>query len=146
MAIKKYPVRLISPAAGDAEGVFVHDEAVDRPDQKTLTLQFLNAEIVARASDYFEALCQIRDTLEKDGWRPVCYGSSRNVYPSGMGRDMGRGLKAYRLELGRTAKISDLVAIFDSGPDVQLSSVEEQKQFWKCWLRSRGIEPRDNPL
>jgi hypothetical protein len=49
---------------------------------------------------------------------------------------MGRGLKAYRLELGRQARASDLVSIFDSGSDVEPSSVAEQRHFWEEWLRT----------
>jgi hypothetical protein len=114
------------------------DEVADRGSLKTLKLRFIHGEVIGSALDYFEAMCQIRNTLEADGWRPLCYGSSRNVYPSGMARDMGRGLKASKMELGRQA--TDCVSIFDYGPDVQPSTVEEQKQFWQEWLRSIGVK------
>jgi hypothetical protein len=133
----RYPVWLVSHTKAEAEGVFVLGEH-EYGDHVTLTLQYPGGEITSEASDYFEAMCQVRNQLEVDGWRPVCYGSSRNVYPSGMCRGMGLGLKAYRLQLGRSAVKADLVKIFDTGLDVEPSSVDEQRQFWNDWLRSLG--------
>jgi hypothetical protein len=132
---QEYPVRLTNMTAGEAQGVFVL-RSDEQGDDCILTLQFQHGEITARALDFFEAMCQIRRQLEAIGWRPVCYGSSLNVYPSGMARDMGRGLKAYRMEHGRRVDLADLVSIFDTGPDVNPCSVEEQRAFWENWLRS----------
>ena len=55
---------------------------------------------------------------------------------------MGQGLKAYKQELGRQAMRSDLVMIFNSGPDVQPASVEEQEEFHYQWLQSLGLRIR----
>jgi hypothetical protein len=130
-----YHVRLTSATTGDSQGTFVVQE--DENDGScSLTLEFHGGQLMARSSDFFEALCQIRKRLEFAGWRPVCYGSSLNVYPSGMARDMGSGLKAYRLDLGHPATMADLVSIFDTGPDVNPSSVEEQEKFFERWLQS----------
>jgi hypothetical protein len=135
MAFDHYPVRLISQSKGEANGQFILDED-DGDDDAILKFQYPGGEITRSAADYFEAMCQIRNELEAGGWRPVCYGSSQTVYPSGMCRNMGRGLKAYRLHLGRPAANIDLVSIFDTGPDVEPSSVAEQQEFWEEWLRS----------
>ena len=138
MVIDRYPVRLVSQTKGEAEGVFVLGEH-EYGDHVSLILQYPGGEITGEASDYFEAMCQVRNQLEADSWRPVCYGSSRNVYPSGMCWGMGLGLKAYKLQPGRRAVLADLVNIFDAGPDVEPSSVDEQRQFWQGWLHSLGI-------
>jgi len=90
----------------------------------------------ATASDYFEALCMIRRQLEPFGIRPACYGASLNVFPSGMARDMGGGLHAYRLTLGQAGRIEDLVSIFETGEDIQPATVEEQSAFHDSWLNS----------
>jgi hypothetical protein len=137
MAIEQHPVQLVGLAGDCSQGVFILDEDEDE-DLCRLTFQYPGGKVAAEASDYFEAMCQIRLELEKAGWRPVCFGSSRNVYPSGMCRDMGGGLKAYKLQLGHPAKLADLVTIFDSGPDVEPTSVEEQRQFFDRWLQSLG--------
>jgi hypothetical protein len=138
MLIDRYPVRLVSTTKGEVDGLFVLGEHV-YGDHVTLTLQFAGSEITSQATDYFEAMCRIRDQLEADGWRPMCYGSSRNVYPSGMGRGMGLGLKAYKTQPGKRAFYADLVKIFDVGPVVEPCSVAEQKQFHQEWLRSLGL-------
>lgn len=49
---------------------------------------------------------------------------------------MGAGLKAYKLVVGRHAKMSDLVEIFASGPGVIPASVAAQEQFFRDWLAS----------
>jgi len=99
-----------------------------------VTCGYRGKEIHGEARDYFDALCQIRTMLEKEGLLLFCHGASLNVFPSGMARDMGQGLKAYRLEMGRPGR--DLVGIFESGPDVNPSSVERQRAFWTDWLAS----------
>jgi hypothetical protein len=51
----------------------------------------------AEADDAFEALCLLRGTLEPEGWRIGVAGARADVWPSGMARDQGGGLSAYRL-------------------------------------------------
>ncbi len=94
------------------------------------------------SSDYFDALCLVRSELETDGLIPFCYGASLNVYPSGMCRDMGSGMLAYRLTLGKHTSRSDLVKIFDEGPDVIPASVELQRRNYASWLQSIGAAPK----
>lgn len=135
MPLNDRKVQLIHASQAAVLGTFLLDEDIDG-DNARLTLRSSVGEFTGEASDFFEAMCKVRDCLESIRWRPVCYGSSRNVFPSGMCRDMGRGLKAYRLELGRHTTTKKLVSIFDSGPDVEPSSVAEQRRFWEEWLRT----------
>lgn len=102
----------------------------------TIALRCDRCEVMGAGPDYFEALCRVREALAQHGFVPVCYGASRNVFPSGMARDMGYGLKAYRMRLGHRAERQDLVNIFAEGPDVEPASVETQREFWKAWRRS----------
>jgi hypothetical protein len=51
-----------------------------------------------------------------------------------MAREMSQGLKAYQLSLGRRANV--LRDIFDAGPDVVPSTVEEQVAFSRKWFES----------
>ena len=99
-----------------------------------LSCSYRGRMIEATATDFFEALCKIRIRLWEERLIPFCYGASLNVYPSGMGRDMGRGLKAYKMIMGKHATVADLVDIFAEGPDVVPSTVETQKEFWEDWL------------
>lgn len=89
-------------------------------------------DISATGADFFEAFCRVRERLATRDCYAFCYGSSRNVFPSGMCRDMSIGLTAYKLRIGQPAR--ELVDIFDSGPDIELSSVAQQAAFWRDWL------------
>ena len=99
-------------------------------------LHYRDRAVQASASDFFEALCLLRVQLEPQHLIPLCYGASLNVYPSGMTRDMGDGLFAYKLTPGRQALRADLVGIFDVGPDVVPSSVADQERYFDAWLQS----------
>ena len=56
-----------------------------------LRCEYRDKVIESSATDFFQALCDVRSLLAKDGLIPLCYGASLNVYPSGMARDMGQG-------------------------------------------------------
>jgi hypothetical protein len=101
-----------------------------------LRCEYRDKAVEGTATDFFQALCNVRGLLAGDGLIPFCYGASLNVYPSGMARDMGRGLKAYKLAVGRHAKTADLVEIFAEGHDVIPASVAAQEQFYRDWLAS----------
>ena len=111
-----------------------YDEGTWRRVECTLTLRAHGLDCRKSATDFFEAFCKIRTELEKEGVFPLCYGASWNVYPSAMGRDMALGLKAYRIRKGHVAMLEDLVEIFDSGADVQVATVEEQRRYWREWM------------
>jgi len=105
--------------------------ASERDDTYHIEFAYRGRSITAEASDYFEALCQIRLELEKERLLPFCYGASLNVYPSEMARQMGGALKAYRLQRGKHARTQDLVDIFAEGPDVTPCFVSLQREFLK---------------
>lgn len=105
-------------------------------DDCCIELRYRDKEISACSSDFFEAFCLVRLQLERDRLYPFCFGASLNVFPSAMGRDMGAGLRAYRLTNGRHSSIEDLVDIFDTGPDVIPASVANQRRFYEDWLKS----------
>jgi hypothetical protein len=98
--------------------------------------RYRNRLIEACATDYFDAFRQIRLQLEPERLIPFCYGASLNVFPSGMARDMGSGLKAYRLTIGQKALTKELVSIFDSGHDVVPASVANQEEYFNDWIQS----------
>jgi len=116
----------------ECPATFVWDE--DEFPLCTLTLRYAEHEIVAVEDDYFEAMRTIRKQLALDGIVPVCYGASRNCFPSGMSREMGQAILVYRMTMGIQAKTEDLVSIFNSGTDVDPVTVEEQSAFFDEWL------------
>jgi hypothetical protein len=125
-------VRLV----GGSDGERATFEINDVKNRCLLTCRYRDKTISSDATDFFEALVSIRRQLQADGLAPYCYGASLNVFPSGMARDMGQGLKAYKLTLGKHAKSADLVDIFDEGTDVAHTDVDAQEQFYRDWLGS----------
>jgi hypothetical protein len=128
-----YPVILRFPDYHQINGIFVLNEDAD---DCTLSLQYEEHTISATAADYFEAMCQIRQLLDAEGIAVLCYGASLNVYPSGMGRDMGQGLKACKMRMGQPTRMLDLVSIFAYESDVQPATVAQQQAYFQAWLKS----------
>jgi hypothetical protein len=88
------------------------------------------------ANDVFDALVSLRGSLEEIGARLLCAGARPEVFPSGMSRDMGGGIKAYVNRIGMPAGKPDIVDIFDyAGPEL-VGSVAEQNAFHKKWVES----------
>jgi hypothetical protein len=131
--MKEIVVSLVGSDGITRTGVFRYN---DDEDDCVLVLALDGHEYQASGDDYFQALCSIREDLELLGLRPRCYGASLAAYPSGMCRDMGRGLKLYKLSMGRLARMTDLVGIFDAGEDVELATVAEQAVYYEKWLAS----------
>src|SRR5262249_46847005 len=104
-------------------------------DECQIEFSYRGQTLKATATDFFEAFCEIRLELEKEKLIPFCYGASLNVYPSGMGRDMGAGLQAYKMTMGKHALSKDLVPIFSDGPDVIPAYVSAQREFFEDWLK-----------
>lgn len=96
--------------------------------------------LVADGGDYFDCLVTVRRTLELEGATLFCQGARRDVWPSGMARSMGAGLKAYVLVNGRTPTMDDLVDIFNAAEPGDVGTVAEQERTRDDWLASRGIK------
>ena len=135
---EQYTVRFVTDSGADAgTGTFTLSDGASLL-ERTVALDLDGVHWKATESDYFEALCTLHVPLEARGIFPHCYGASRNVYPSGMGRDMGAGLRAYKLKIGVAASIQDLVSIFDTGDDVEPATLHEQRQFFEQWLKANA--------
>lgn len=117
----------------DDEQITLHTETVGNACR--LIGHFRAQSIAVEATDYFGALQTLRRrVLEPKGLIPFCYGASLDVWPSGMSRDMGLGLRAYRIKLGEPGGRS--VDIFSEGPDVIPASVAAQEEFARDWIAS----------
>jgi hypothetical protein len=133
---EQHRIHLFGGTDGETAMFMLVDESDHARARCRLRCEYRDKAIESTATDFFQALCDVRSLLAKDGLIPLCYGASLNVYPSGMARDMGQGLKAYKMAMGRHARMEDLVDIFSEGPDVVPASVAAQEQFWRDWLAS----------
>ena len=135
MTVKK--IEIVSNDGRTFFGEFtLWEEAPDDPDQVQLDLHLVGEEFSAIAETFFDAMVNIRRELEYKGLRPKCFGACKDVYPSPMIRNMGNGEKAYQLKLGSPAKMEDLDSIFSSVAEITPSSVKEQEEFYRRWLKS----------
>jgi len=105
-----------------------------------LELSFNDSHVLGSGPDFFEALLSVRRQIELKGLLLSVYGASRNVWPSGMSRKMGLGVKAYKMTKGKQALTRDLVNIFATGSDVEPVTIAEQEQFKNEWFASLGAE------
>jgi hypothetical protein len=131
----EYKIRLI----GGEKGEIAEVTCEDRGRRCHIAVRYRDEKIEESASDFFNALCQVRVRLERQGLNLFCYGSSVQVRPSGLGRDMGLGMQAYRFAIGKHARISNLVCIFDEGPDITLATVAQQDAFFEEWLKTEKV-------
>jgi hypothetical protein len=84
--------------------------------------------------DLFECLVGLRHALEEIGVKILCAGARRDVYPSGMSRQMAGGRIAYKLRIGEPA--TNRVDIFDVVEGDGVATVEEQREYYKTWQES----------
>lgn len=47
-----------------------------------LRCEYRTKAVESTATDFFQALCDVRGLLAEDGLIPFCYGASLNIYPS----------------------------------------------------------------
>lgn len=80
--------------------------------------------VEARDNDAFGALCLVREELEPLGWRVGVAGAQADVWPSGMARDQGGGLRAYRMTVER---VEGLVDTFEPVDPATVTTVAEQR-------------------
>lgn len=121
---------------GGEEGEAILITQFESGNECGLSCEFRGREIEVVEGDYFDAFYEIRKTLEYENVIPFCYGASLNVYPSAMARQMGEGLRAYRLTMGAPSSKDQLVQIFDQGPDIIPAKVSEQERFYREWCEA----------
>lgn len=124
-----YKVPLLYPDATEIEATI----ELDKDGYQIVLIAPGIHECVEHADDYFDAFAEIRGRLAKRDIYPICYGASRDVWPSGMCRDMGGGLKAYQFDASGNADM--LVDIFATGPGINPVSPKEQREFMGKFLR-----------
>jgi hypothetical protein len=104
-------------------------------------------QVEARADDAFEALAQVRDQLEPQGWRIGVAGAQAGVWPSGMARDQGGGLSAYRMS---DQVVGEVVDTFEPVDPSTVTTVAAQRSAARVLVEGpqhqrRSAEATRNP-
>ena len=106
-------------------------------DEINLKIEIERVIYFSKSDNIFDSVVELRKKLELNNIYLLCNASVINVYPSTMQKEFG-GTKAYKLEMGKQATLSDVVDIFDYDSELKISSVEEQKEFYENWIESLG--------
>lgn len=94
--------------------------------------------LLSDGPDYFAALVPLRQQLETRGELLIVLGARPDVRASGMQRDMGLGLCAYRLSDERGPRPEVCNVFTETDPDA-VGSVAEQQAWHAAWLDRRGM-------
>ena len=100
-----------------------------------INLEIENMVYFSKSDNIFDSVVELRKKLELKNIYLLCNASVINVYPSGMQKEFG-GTKAYKLQMGKQATLSDVVDIFDYDSELKIGSVKEQKEFFESWIES----------
>ncbi len=104
-------------------------------DKINLKIEIENMGYFSKSDNIFDSVVELRKKLELKNIYLLCNASVINVYPSGMQKEFG-GTKAYKLQMGKQATLSDVVDIFDYDSELKIGSVKEQKEFFESWIES----------
>ena len=102
---------------------------------KLFLLEIENMVYFSNSDNIFDSVVELRKKLELKNIYLLCNASVINVYPSGMQKEFG-GTKAYKLQMGKQATLSDVVDIFDYDSELKIGSVKEQEEFFESWIES----------
>ena len=102
-----------------------------------LKIEIEKAIYFSKSDNIFDSVVELRKKLELNNIYLLCNTSVINVYPSGMQKEFG-GTKAYKLQMGKQAALSDVVDIFDYDNELKIGSVKEQEEFYENWIESLG--------
>ena len=106
-------------------------------DEINLKIEIERAIYFSKSDNIFDSVVELRKKLELKNIYLLCNASAINVYPSGMQKEFG-GTKAYKLQIGKQATLSDVVDIFDYDNGLKIGSVKEQEEFYENWIESLG--------
>ena len=104
-------------------------------DEIKLKIEIERTIYFSKSDNIFDSVVELRKKLELKNIYLLCNASVINVYPSGMQKEFG-GTKAYKLQMGKQATLSDVVDIFDYDSELKIGSVKEQEEFFESWIES----------
>ena len=106
-------------------------------DEINLKIEIERTIYFSKSDNIFDSVVELRKKLELKNIFLLCNASTINVYPSTMQKEFG-GTKAYKLEMGKQASLTDVVDIFDYNNELKIGSVKEQEKFYENWIESLG--------
>ncbi|MBF4555045.1 hypothetical protein H7698_03105 [Pseudomonas sp. p50] len=113
------------------------EKALIMRDRKNRELTFLmedNLSKTYKEEDIYECFGLLRADFPDIKF--LCKGAKINVHTSRMSSQMSAGVLAYEIELGKPTDDEDIVNIFDYEDTDITNNIEEQRKFYKKWIKS----------
>ncbi|WP_146999396.1 hypothetical protein [Leptotrichia trevisanii] len=104
-------------------------------DEINLKIEIERTIYFSKSDNIFDSIVELQKKLELNNIYLLCNASVINVYLSLMQKEFG-GTKAYKLQMGKQATLTDVVDIFDYDNELKISSVKEQEEFYESWIES----------
>ena len=118
--------------------MLLYEENPESNEEVLIELEGDNYKLKKSGDNFFSVLQEIRKELEQKNIQLMCNGAARNVYPSPMQMSMGSGRTAYLLKMMQTARIIDIVDIFECDDSLEFVGVDEQDAHYQDWFESLG--------
>lgn len=113
------------------------EKALIMRDRKNRELTFLmedNLSKTYKEEDIYECFGLLRADFPDIKF--LCKGAKINVHTSRMSSQMSAGVLAYEIKLGKPTDDEDIVNIFDYEDTDITNNIEEQRKFYKKWIKS----------
>ncbi len=131
--MKTYPVKLLHfDSDTEFSAVICADEA-ETSDIIRLKITIQAQKFTSENQQYLDAYQQLRDKLSEAGYGLKCNGSLINANQSAM---MAYVPKIYLIQMGRQARLKDIVSLWDYCETDTFPTTEEQKAFTAAWQDS----------
>ena len=129
-----FDINIINNGKIEKSKLFLLEEIED---EINLKIEIENMLYFSKSDNIFDSVVELRKKLELNNIYLLCNASAINVYPSTMQKEFG-GTKAYKLQIGKQAFLTDVVDIFDYNNELKIGSVKEQEKFYENWIESLG--------
>lgn len=126
-------VRIVELETGREYDVVVYDDELEDTGDIVFETTVAGEKISAIDENALPAFQKLRDQLLSAGYGIKCNGSRINAVQSGM---MGASNKVYLVELGKQARMKDVVDLFDYADIREFPDTSEQTAFFEKWLKS----------
>lgn len=133
--MEKYEIIVISLNMQEEQTLPIEVAEAEETEYIAIKTIFSGQEISASEYNYLAAYQEFRNKLLQLGYGIKCNGSRINAVQSGM---MGTTDKIYLVELGRQARMKDMVSIWGYADIKEFPNTEQQKVFFEQWTKSWG--------
>lgn len=128
--MEKYEIAIIDLNTKTEAQISVEVDEAEETENFVISALVYGKRINAEDDSYFSAYQNFRDKLLQSGFGIKCNGSRINAVQSGM---MGITDKVYLVELGKQAKMKDIVYLWDYADIDIFPDTKQQLAFFEQW-------------